>query len=108
MAQLKRQSTLQISDDAKAVLGTVFQHGMQLTFQMIEHCPTQRMDAALCELIDAQAIVKELGPKRGGGSHAITYRARIPTDMYRRFALKGKGIQIAKPIERAAGTEDVG
>jgi hypothetical protein len=98
MAQRKRQPPLELSDDAKAVLGSIFQNGCALTFQMIESRPTQRMDEALRELVEAQVIVKERGFKRADGSHAITYRSRIPTEGYRRFASKGEGLQIVEPI----------
>lgn len=96
MAQQKRQSVLEVSDDAKALLGTVFQMGCALTFQMIESRPTQRVDDALRELLEARVIVKENGPLRGDGTCAVTYRARIPTNIYRRFASKGNFI-IAEP-----------
>lgn len=86
-----------LSIDASCVLGAVFQHGMVLSFQMIESRPTPRMQAALDELLKAEIIVKEFGCERGDGSRVIKYKARVPVDAYRRFAKKSD-IVIAEPI----------
>ncbi len=87
-----------LSADAKAVLGSIFQHGMELRYQLIESRPTARMQAALDELVQAEMIVKANTVMRADGTCGVVYRARVPTESYKRFASKGKGIILAEPI----------
>jgi hypothetical protein len=85
------------SNDAMAVLGTVFQHGMKLTFQLVENQPTKRAQAALDELVAAEMIVREDLPERADGTFGVQYKARVPTEKYRRYAHLGKGLILAEP-----------
>lgn len=87
-----------LSLDAKAVLGSVFQHGCELSYQLIENRPPARMQAALDELIKAEMIVKDHMPLRADGSRGVKYKARVPTDAYRSFGAKAKGLLLSEPI----------
>ena len=88
-----------LSIDAKAVLGSVFQNGCGLSFCMVESKPTARMQAALDELVKAEMIVRENGVLRGPSvPRGVKYKARVSTEMYRRFASKAD-IIIAEPVK---------
>lgn len=87
-----------LSRDAKAVLGSVFSFaGCELSFQLIKSRPTARMQAALDELVAANAVTRSYGVERADGSRAVKYKACIPTEPYRRFVPKCN-IIVAEPI----------
>lgn len=99
---MKRKSeiTASLSNDAKALMGTVFAMcgGPTLQFQMIESRPSKRCQAALDELVVAKIIVKDNLPTRADGSCGVSYKACWPGEDFKRFAKHGN-FPIAEPIK---------
>jgi hypothetical protein len=94
---------LPISDDAKALLGTVFAFGATtLSFQMKESRPTARVSAALKELVHHEAVIPSSINQAGG----VEYRIRIDTDPYRKWVACNKSkaaFELVEPIRAKAG-----
>lgn len=90
-----------LSDDAKAVLGSVLNNGMVLRFQMIESRPTKRAQAAIDELVAVGAACEQSEPMRADGSRARSWKACWPiTKEYRDAANKAKDFQLNEPIPK--------
>ena len=78
MAEQKNE-LLEVSDDAKAIMGGIFGLGLtDLSFSMGKSKPSPRAQAALDELVEAQAVFKESINQAGG----MNYKPLIDAKPY--------------------------
>lgn len=100
---VRRETLLDVSDDAKAVLGTIFVTGFQsfkLAYKLGQSQPSARLWAALCELCQAQAVVCTRTDE-GNGLYkhlGIEFKCVVDTHAYHKFGEHGEGIIMAQPI----------
>lgn len=84
-------SDLDLSTDAKILLGTSFAMGRKtsLTFQMNANRPTARTQAALDELLAKEALTSEPANSHGG----VTYRPLIDTMPYALWVMENTDLR---------------